>query len=76
MTPGPVEQCAPDEHVWGPDVLHAGKPGTAMDGHWLVAACRACNTGRLRPAGGGRAVDLLVAQLENLGCNPRPAGTP
>jgi hypothetical protein len=60
------------EHVWGPEDLHTGPPGTALDGQFFSAECVRCGTGKLRAANGGSFFDLFVAHLANLGLDPQP----
>jgi hypothetical protein len=60
-----------ESHEWGPDrrfVAHGGP----TDGEWIVASCLRCNAGRISPASGGSGLELIIAKLAELGCDPQP----
>jgi len=59
-------------HVLGADRRYVANGGP-MDGTWLVAECCYCNTFSIGPESGGDGLDLLIAKLDELGCDPRPA---
>ena len=65
--------CAAEEHVWGRERRVFASRGP-MDGEWITADCRECNTFSLKPVSGGSGLELIIAALAAASCDPRPLG--
>jgi hypothetical protein len=63
------------DHEFGEEVRYVGHGGP-LDGEWIIRGCLQCNAFEMAPRSGGPALELVLAKLTELGCDPRERTTP